>query len=82
MTVKHWDAHQPESEVFYGQPVRLLKAVPFHTHSSLLSLIQEPPPSEADAVPAAPSLRLPVELEFATSCLPRCPAPWQSHDLV
>ncbi|XP_056895299.1 adhesion G-protein coupled receptor D2 isoform X1 [Takifugu flavidus] len=43
---------------------------------------KEPPPSEADAVPAGRSLRVPVELEFTTSCFPRCPAPQQSHDLV
>lgn len=50
--------------------------------SLIRPLVQEPPPSEADAVPAGRSLRVPVELEFATSCFPRCPAPQQSHDLV
>ncbi|KAM6938184.1 adhesion G protein-coupled receptor D2 [Lycodopsis pacificus] len=43
---------------------------------------KEPPPSEADALPAGCSLHVPVELEFTASCFPRSPAPQKSCGLV
>ncbi|KAM8874688.1 adhesion G protein-coupled receptor D2 isoform 3-T3 [Spinachia spinachia] len=39
---------------------------------------KEPPPSQADALPPACSLHVPMELEFTASCFPRGPAPQES----
>uniref|UniRef100_A0A3B4TTF8 Adhesion G-protein coupled receptor D2-like n=1 Tax=Seriola dumerili TaxID=41447 RepID=A0A3B4TTF8_SERDU len=43
---------------------------------------KEPPPSEVDALSGGCSLHIPMELEFATSCFPRSPAPQKSYGLV
>ncbi|XP_047442564.1 adhesion G-protein coupled receptor D2 isoform X2 [Mugil cephalus] len=43
---------------------------------------EEPPPSEAEALPPGCSLHVPMELEFAASCFPRSPAPQKSYGLV
>ncbi|XP_035509235.1 adhesion G-protein coupled receptor D2 [Morone saxatilis] len=43
---------------------------------------KEPRPPEVDALPAACSLHVPMELEFTASCFPRSPAPQKSYGLV